>query len=142
MLALLLMSVPALGHTVHHQVRQEGGAVLVRVFFGADQPASYSEYAVFAPGEDLEFQIGRTDRRGFVSFVPDRPGSWRVEVSADSEHGFHGTQLEVQVGEGLSLDGFSQPLVATHTRLVVGVSVLFGLFGLLALFRRSTRRID
>ncbi|MGE0495025.1 MAG: hypothetical protein AB7S38_37805 [Vulcanimicrobiota bacterium] len=131
----LLLSTLALAHTVNHEVTQ-AEAVVVTVQLG-DEEASYSEYEVFPPGgaEGNPFAIGRTDFHGRVVFVPDQPGQWTVKVKADSTHGLHGATVEVEVDEHQVVKSFSQPLVATHTRLLVGISVLFGIFGGLSLLR-------
>jgi len=120
-------------HTVNYQVENKG--VTVRVFYGENDPASYSEYEVFGPGDELPHQKGRTDKNGCVSFLPDRKGIWKVKVWGESEHGFHGTDVSVEIGEGLMLKGFKKPLVATHIKLFIGVSLIFGLFGVITLWR-------
>jgi nickel transport protein len=56
-------------------------------------------------------------------------------VWGESEHGFHGTDVSVEVGEGLMLKGFKKPLVATHLKIFIGLSLIFGLFGLVTLWR-------
>ncbi len=120
-------------HTIHYSVEPKG--MTVRVFYSPDDPASYAEYEVFGPGDTEPYQIGRTDRRGCVSLLPDRPGEWKVKVLGESAHGFHGITIELKVDEALMLEGFSKPLVATHTRLITGVAIIFGIFGLYALWR-------
>ena len=101
-----------------------------------DEEASYAEYEVFAPdNKETPFQLGRSDARGRVVFVPDRAGSWVVKVKADSQHGVHGAEIKVEIDSKGVVTDFSKPLVATHTRLLIGVSLLFGLFGLVAMAR-------
>jgi hypothetical protein len=39
------------------------------------------------------------------------------------------------VDEALNLKSFSKPLAATHTKLIVGVSLIFGIFGIYALLK-------
>jgi len=132
---VLALFVPgwAEAHTVNYQVENKG--LTVRVFYAQDDPASYCEYEVYGPGDEIPHQKGRTDKNGCVSFLPDRKGTWKVKVWGESEHGFHGTDVSVEVGEGLMLKGFKKPLVATHLKLFVGVSLIFGLFGIITLWR-------
>jgi len=129
----LLLPSEGFCHTIHYSVEPKG--MTVRVFYSPDDPASYAEYEVFGPGDTEPYQIGRTDRRGCVSLLPDRPGEWKVKVLGESAHGFHGITIELKVDEALMLEGFSKPLVATHTRLITGVAIIFGIFGLYALWR-------
>jgi nickel transport protein len=129
-----LLSTPILNaHTVNYEIQQKG--IAVRIFYGAEDPASYSEYEIFGPGDKLPHQTGRTDKNGFVSFVPDRQGIWKVKVLGESTHGFHGMTTEVKVDKDFNLESFKKPLAATYTKLVTGISLIIGLFGIYALLR-------
>jgi len=126
-------------HTVNYDVQQKG--VAVRVFYSADDPASYAEYEVFGPNGDLPHQIGRTDRNGFVAFTPDRQGAWKVKILGESTHGYHGVTVEVTVDKDLNLSSFKKPLAATYTKFVTGISLIVGLFGLYA-FVLSRKKLN
>lgn len=130
---LLVLGGQAEGHSVHYQVENKG--VAVRVFYADDDPASYSTFEIFGPGAKIAHQKGRTDKNGFVAFVPDCPGTWRVTVRGESEHGMHGASIEIEVNESLFMDSFRKPLVARYTKAFVGMSTLFGLFGVWASLR-------
>jgi nickel transport protein len=130
---LILMISGAEAHSVQYQVENKG--ISVRVFYSADDPASYSQYEIFGPGDTITHQRGRTDRNGFVSFLPDRPGKWLVKVWAESEHGYHGAQIEIQVNKSLFVESFKKPLVARYTKAFVGISLILAFFGAWALFR-------
>lgn len=106
--------------------------------FSEDDLASYSEDEVLAPGETQPFQVGRTDQKGRILFAPDRPGSWTVRVQADSQHGLHGINVKVEVGPDMVVQSYTRPLVARHTRLLVGIGLLLGVLGSLALMRRRS----
>jgi nickel transport protein len=137
-LSILLSASILDAHTVNYEVQQKG--IAVRIFYAADDPASYSEYEIFGPGAKLPHQTGRTDKNGFVSFVPDRQGVWTVKVLGESSHGYHGVTMEVKVDKDLNLESFKKPLVATYTKLVTGISLIIGLFGIYALIRSRKRR--
>ncbi len=122
-----------LAHTIHYTVEPKG--ITIRVFYAAEDPANYAEYEVFGPGDTDPYQVGRTDRRGCLSLLPDRPGDWKVKVLGESAHGFHGITIDFKVDQAMSLETFSKPLVATHTRLVTGLSLIIGLFGIYAWWR-------
>jgi nickel transport protein len=114
--------------------------IAVRVFYSTDDPASYSQYEVYGPGDSEPHQTGRTDKNGFVAFVPDRSDIWKIKVLGESTHGFHGVTTQVKVDEALNLKSFSKPLVAIYTRLVIEVSLIFRIFGLYSLVRSRKRR--
>lgn len=124
-------------HSINYHVENKG--VSVRVFYSENDPASYSSFEIFGPGDKIHYQIGRTDKNGFVTFLPDRKGKWRITVFGESDHGFHGTQIEVVVNESLFMESFKKPLVARFTKLFVGMSLIFGTFGIWALFLKKIK---
>lgn len=137
-LLLSLLAVPcAQAHSVEYQVENRG--ISARFFFLPNDPASYSAYEVFGPGDTIPYQKGRTDKNGVASFLPDRPGKWRVKVVAESEHGGHAANVEIDVKEGLLMDSFSKPLVAGHAKLFVGLGVVLSACGLAALWTASRK---
>jgi nickel transport protein len=130
----------ASAHTVNYEVQQAG--IAIKIFYSAQDPASYAEYEIFAPGEEQPHQTGRTDRNGFVSFVPDRQGLWKVKVTGESAHGYHGVTVEVKVDKDMNLESFKKPLAATYTKLVTGISLIIGLFGIYSLIISRRRQKD
>lgn len=136
-LLLLLMYSGAEAHSVHYQVENRG--ISVRVFYAEDDPASYSSCEIFGPGDKIPHQKGRTDKNGFVSFLPDRKGKWVIKVYGESEHGMHGAQIEVDINENLFMDSFKKPLVAKYTKAFVGISFLLAFFGLWSLLKSWKR---
>lgn len=129
---LLLIHSGLEAHSIHYQIENKG--ISVRIFYSSDDPVSYSQYEIFGPGDKIPHQKGRTDKNGFVSFLPDRPGTWIIKVFGESDHGYHGVQIEVKVNESMSMESFKKPLVAEYTKLFVGIGLIgwiFGLWGLL-----------
>ncbi len=132
----LAMPVSAHGHALLHDVG-EGRAITVRLYFPDDDRPLFEPYQVFAPGSERPFQAGRVNALGEVTFRPDRPGEWRVQVTTADGHGARVTlQLDAELGvERVSATpGWAQ-------RVLTGLGWLLGLFGLLALWRlhRATR---
>ena len=137
-LALLLTGVPlAMAHSINYQVEQKGMAV--RAYYSEKDTAAYSQYELFGPGDKQPHQTGRTDKNGYIGFVPDRPGIWKLQVWGESTHGFHGVTTEIKVDKALGLEGFSKPLVATYTKFITGISLVFGLFGVYSLWLSRKR---
>lgn len=137
-LYIFITASPIHSHSIHYDVQQKG--ISVKIFYAKDNPASYSEYELLGPGDKEPHQIGRTDKNGFLSFLPDRAGTWKVKAWGESTHGFHGVTIDIEVNQAFQVESFSKPLVATYTKLVVGISLIFGLFGIYALWksRRKT----
>jgi len=140
---MLLAAIPsARAHSINYQVEQKGMAV--RAFYSEKDVAAYSQYELYGPGDKNPHQIGRTDKNGYIGFVPDRPGVWKLQVWGESTHGFHGVTTDIKVDKALGLEGFSKPLLAAHTKFITGISLVFGLFGLYSfwLSRRRTPADD
>jgi nickel transport protein len=127
----------ALAHDLQHQI-DEGAAVSVRLFFGDGRDFAFESYEVYRAGDEIPFQVGRTDLQGRVVFLPDRAGTWRIK--AFSEDG-HGADFSFSTDAKSGLQDANQPFLERHLRVVFGVSVIFGAFGLVNLFtRRGGRR--
>lgn len=103
---LVLGAGAAHAHEVLHST-EPGRAVAVRVYYPDGETLAYTEYEVFSPADArIQHQKGRTDRRGYLSFVPDAAGSWRVRVSDASGHGLETTvEISAEVLEALLRDG-------------------------------------
>lgn len=134
LLAAALSSLPAGAHELHHDIDQ-AEAVVVRLTYGDGSPFSYESYELFFESEETPRQVGRTDAEGRVAFLPHRRGQWRLR--AFSEDG-HGVDLDFEAGPGATTPpGVERP--GLGSRLITGVSIIFGIFGLIVLFfqRRS-----
>jgi hypothetical protein len=85
-------------HTVVHRTLDTDG-VAIAFFLSTGEAVDLASYRLFAPGEDgVAFQEGRTDRLGRVLFVPDRPGSWRIDLK---DVNGHGADVRIEVGADL-----------------------------------------
>lgn len=72
--------------------------------------------------------------------MPDRQGLWKIKVTGESAHGYHGTTVEVKVDKDMNLESFKKPLAATYTKLVTGISLIIGLFGIYSLIISRKRQ--
>jgi nickel transport protein len=126
-------------HSIHYRVEPSG--ISARVFFGPDDPAAYSAFEIFGPGDSIAHQKGRTDRHGVVAFLPDRPGSWRIKVIGEADHGAHAVVIDVHVNASLYPESFSKPLVAQYLKAFIGISIVLFIFSVWVLARyRNFRR--
>jgi len=122
-------------HEVLHSV-ERGRAVAVHAFLPDGEDLAYSAYEVFSPAApDVPHVKGRTDRKGWLAFVPDAPGSWRVKVVDGTGHG-----LEITVDAAAVPEAGSSGLSAAAfvLRPLAGVLAIVAVFAaLLALRRRK-----
>jgi nickel transport protein len=127
----------AMAHDLQHSIN-EGTAVSVKLFFADGNDFDFESYEVYRAGEEIPFQVGRTDALGRVVFLPDRAGTWRIKTF--SEEG-HGADFAFTTGAKNHIQETNKPFLERHLRIIAGVSVIFGVFGLATLFlRRGERR--
>lgn len=129
---LLILSTRAAAHDLRHTVTQDG-AIVVEFFYPDETPFSYEQYEIYRPGEDVPFQVGRSDALGRIAFVPDRAGDWKVK--AFSEDG-HGLEVTVAGGDGNRAAETRRPLIERYARLFAGLGLILGAFGVWSLFMR------
>jgi nickel transport protein len=128
---------PAVAHEVLHSV-ERGRAIAVKAFFADGEPLAYSEYVVFSPTDPkIPYQKGRTDRAGYLAFVPDCPGHWHVKVSTTDGHGLElDVAAEADDKKPAATGGIASWAFAV--RPLVGVLLIAGLFvALTKLYRRK-----
>ncbi len=131
--AAMAVPAPSRAHEVLHDV-ERGRAVAVRAYFADGEALAYAAYEVYSPGDAaLPHQKGRTDRRGWLAFVPDAPGKWRVKVTDATGHGF---DLQVDVAAGAA-SAAPPSTLAFALRPIAGIAAIGLVFGaLFALYRR------
>ena len=135
----LLAPAAARGHEVLHEI-ERGRAVAVKAFFADGEVLAYTQYEIYSPADPrIPYQTGRTDRSGWLSFVPDVPGKWRVKVIDDTGHG-----LDLEVDAAASATAATSPGAAPAStaafvlRPLIGLAVIAAVFGLLfVLYRRK-----
>ncbi len=130
----LLLPIVAWGHGVHHEVGA-ARAVVVTMEYRHDQPMAHAAYEVFRQGDEQPYQKGETDALGRITFLPDRADAWRVRVHSRDGHGQE-VKLTTDAAATPSSAGEQEAHDDRHERIVAGVGILFGLFGLIALFLR------
>jgi len=73
----------------------------------SNEPIPFAGVKVYAPGCDsMEFANGRTDMAGRFAFVPDRPGTWTVHLTMESDHGPHLFTAQFEVDDRMGIVPF------------------------------------
>jgi nickel transport protein len=126
---LLASASAARAHEVLHTV-ERGRAVAVKAYFADGEVLAYREYQIFSPADPrIPYQKGRTDRSGYIAFMPDVPGAWRIVVTDDTGHGLD-TKVEVAAigaapseGKGAAVSSWAFAL-----RPIIGAAVILAIF--------------
>jgi nickel transport protein len=140
----LVAHIPAAhAHEVLHTIERDK-AIAVKAFFADGEVLAYTEYQVFSPSDPrIPYQKGRTDRSGYLAFVPDGPGAWRVKVTDSTGHGLDLVVDVAAVGEqsinSQTRQGSDVASWAFAVRPVLGVVIIAALFALLVLLYRRKR---
>ncbi len=130
---ILTSSTPALAHGVHtHNSFVE--ATIVTVNHDDGTPLAFATFSVFPPHGGPAFAKGQTDSLGRVVFLPNVSGKWEVKVFADDGHGVVTTVEVMPSSSTTTHDSQPQSLGQIH-KLITGVGILFGIFGLLVLIQ-------
>lgn len=125
----------ALAHEVHHRI-EAAGAVVVTLAYANGEPFAYEKYALTPAGQQTPQQVGNTDARGRIAFVPGAVEQWRLTATSADGHG-----VKIEFAAPATQTGASPAATdpATPRWLLVGLglSLIFGLFGLIQLFMRK-----
>lgn len=124
----------AQAHEVHHRIESQD-AVVVSLAYANGEPFAYEKYALYPAGQDVPAQVGNTDSAGRVVFLPGTTRQWRLQANSADGHGVH---LEFAASAS-SVAATAAPAEAMPRWLLAGfgLSILFGLFGLVQLFMRK-----
>jgi nickel transport protein len=127
------------GRAFAHEVLatiERGRAIAVKAFYPDGEPLAYAEFQVFSPADaKIPYQKGRTDRSGYLAFVPNLSGNWHVRVGEATGHGI---ELDVAATPEAQQSPSAGPASwAFVLRPVLGVLLIAVLFvGLLLFYRK------
>ena len=136
MLLFAMVCNPCFGHGIQHKIYR--GGVCVETQYNDGTPISYCEVTLFSPVDaETEFQEGFTDRNGRFVFFPDAQGAWHIIIDDDMGHVL---KEDIKINEGMLVTQTESHQRPDFWNILVGISLIFGIFGVLALFypfRRS-----
>jgi nickel transport protein len=123
-------------HEVLHEVVRDR-AVAVRARFPDGEPLAYVAAEVFSPADPkVPHWKGRTDRNGWVAFVPDATGAWRVRILDATGHGLETTVAVATLAEGGAAGSSGPGTFGFLLRPALGAAVIAGIFAVLYGIRR------
>jgi len=139
-LAVLATASAAGAHEVLHAVERDH-AIAVKVYVDDGEVLAYASYEVYSPVDPkIPYQEGRTDRGGYLAFVPDVVGTWRVKVVDDTGHGLD-TGIDVGAVAARADGNASAPGSAGFIlRPLVGIAIIGAVFAALLTFLRRGNR--
>jgi len=126
-LSLLLLLQALTAHGVEHVTVKDG--IGIQAFYDDGSPLAYVDVTIFSPADaETEFQSGITDKNGVFMFKPDRDGIWTIVF--DDGLG-HGLKEEIDIREGQAVEQTPSGVIPRWQKVLVGVSLIFGITGIL-----------
>ncbi|MEW6378573.1 MAG: hypothetical protein AB1611_03075 [bacterium] len=110
-------------------------AMVIRVEYDNGEPISYAEVKIFSPDDQkIEYQKGRTDKKGQFFFLPETGGEWKVVVSDGMGHGVVAhVSPDTMATTGLAVQSSS---MQKWQKVIMALCVVWGFIGL-ALFQQA-----
>ncbi len=130
---LILLAPPLPAHDLRHRVGA-AEAVVIELYYDGGEPFAYESYELYREGEDLPAQLGRTDARGRIVFLADQAKTWQLKTHSEDGHGLE-ARIEISSTGAVTLERGA--FAERYPRLLAGVAVILGLFGLYQLFLKS-----
>jgi len=141
---MLTLTKNAFSHGVLGKIVMQKG-VLVEAEYDDGEPMSYSSTEIFDSEEKLPFQSGRTDRNGRFLFYPDKVGDWKIIINDGIGHRL---ALKTHIDESLALSTIDSQETGKMThfsryeKALMGISVIFGIFGILFWWMGYKKRVS
>lgn len=119
-------------HGVVYEVKEDK-TVMIKVNYDDDEPMGYAEVEIFSPSDGkIEYQNGRTDKNGCFAFLPNEIGEWKIKVNDGMGHG---VTAKIKVEEGMHIESVRYSGLARWQKLIMGLSIIFGVTGFVFYFR-------
>lgn len=116
-----------------HSVIQKNinGGVGLQVSYDSETPVSEADVQIFSPeNRELVFQQLSTDKNGRFLFYPDKTGKWKVMVNDGMGHGLV-TEITIENLLTKKTSGSEHTGFGRFHKIVIGISIIFGLTGIL-----------
>lgn len=119
-------------HEAHIRTIEDG--VVVEAFYDEANPMSSCKVQITRPSDSTYLLSGTTDEHGRFAFVPDGDGIWKIKVSDGIGHM---ATLNLKIEEGDIYTKGKNKETGRFSGLIVGISVIFGLFGIFVLLSKG-----
>ncbi|RUM50426.1 MAG: hypothetical protein DSY47_01710 [Hydrogenothermus sp.] len=122
-------------HSVQYKVSHKN-AVVIKIFFADGTPFSYEKFEIYAPDNTkIPYQVGRTDKYGRITFIPNKVGYWTVKAFSEDGHGI----IKKIYIDDLSKVSESQNQFGYLLKIFIGVLIILLIYWLLYLSARRKR---
>lgn len=124
-------------HNVQYKVSHKN-AVVIEIFFSDGAPFSYENFEIYSPDNTkIPYQVGRTDKYGRITFIPDKAGYWTVKAFSEDGHGII-KKIQIHIDD-LSKVSKSQNQFGYLLKVFIGVLIILLIYWLLYLLGRRKK---
>lgn len=130
----MLFMLPAILYAHGVMGKVNTGGLVVSAQYNTGEPMSYAMVKITAPGTELTYQAGRTDRNGRFCFFPDTPGDWKVVVDDEIGHRLEVTAPVNDLKEFMTDQqdqDLSRSSLAVYEKALMGICLIFGISGII-----------
>ncbi len=136
-LILFLFSISSFSHDIEHLIKKHNDVIEIDFYFSDGTKFSYQSYEIYSSEDKkIPYQVGRTDKNGRVLFFPEKGGEWEVKVFSDDGHG---KNVILNFEGNKKIEEKNLSLYSKFGKIITGVSLIIGIFGILSLFFRRKR---
>lgn len=129
-----LVPLSAHAHGVFYE-SYKAEAIVIHAEFAANSPARFAKLEIYKGDSALPMQEARMDESGNFAFLPPEDGTYRVLISAGSDHGEHTADFTIDANAMASEVTFEKQPFEKYIGILGSLGVIFGLFGILALLK-------
>lgn len=140
LLSIVLTCAQVTAHEVHSQVAS-APATVVTLTYADGQPFSFEAFEVFGGGTAMPLAVGRTDAQGRAVFMSP-PSGGELRLRAFSADG-HGVELRLMPPSTAGDTPLSATIAGSEdrwSRIVFGLGLLLGAFGLIQLLQKRGKK--
>ena len=124
----------AFAHGISYNVTH-GEATIISANFAASIPAKNAKVRIYQGDSALAMQIAQTDENGKFAFLPPNPGKYRVELAAQTDHGEHKIDFNIEIDKNLGVSSYDELAFVKYQGILSVLGILFGFFGVIALVK-------
>lgn len=137
-IAVILFFCVIIGNAYSHGTEYEiirSELVVIRASLDTGEAMAESDVLIFAPGETDVSDKTITDKDGVFSFLPDKPGTWIIQVRGKEGHGLR-INLDIDESLKLAADQNLSSAIPLLQKIVMVICVLWGFIGTFLYFKR------
>lgn len=126
-----------------HEVKLEQSsqsATVLRLSYADGQPLAFEAYELYLPGKETPEQVGRTNAQGQIVFLPGASAEWRVKAFSSDGHGIDQKLRLSTMPSAVQISPAAESGLSRGSLLLVGLGIIFGLFGLLQLSMKKKQK--